>query len=205
MKRLPVDISRLRVQRSQRNELPINIKPNLRQAQLSGAPLSDAVVCFSRKQIIDLECFRPQVLIGSVEDLQRLSEHVALGIADLSSVDHAILALTRPGEAPISDKSRVILWQTFGVPVFELVTGPKGDVLAADCEANEGWHLQRNVSTAICEGELQILQKGQPPIRTGLTCEIETEACACGRATPRIINVRLCSRADPTTALAASA
>ncbi len=205
MKRLPVDFSRLRAQRSRRNELPLNIKPNLRLAQLSGIPLSDTVVCFSCKQMVDLECFRPQVLIGSIEDLQRTSERVALGIADLSSVDHAILALTRLGEPPIGDKFRVVLWQTFGVPVYELVTAPNGAVLAADCEAHEGWHLQRTAGAAIFQGELQILQKGQQPLRTGLTCKIETEPCPCGRATPRITNVQLCSRTDPMTVLAASA
>ncbi|MBV8811226.1 MAG: hypothetical protein JO033_21365 [Acidobacteriaceae bacterium] len=205
MKRLPVDFSRLRTQRSRRNELPLNIKPNLRQAQLSGLPLSDAVVCFSSRQIVDLECFRPQVLIGSVEDLQRTAERASLGIADLSSVDYAVLALSPVGEAPISDKFRVFLWQTFGVPVFELVTGPNGAVLAADCEAHEGWHLQRNASAAIFDGELQILQKGQQPIRTRLTCEIETKPCPCGRDTPRIANVQLRSRANSLNMLAASA
>lgn len=205
MKRLPLDLSRFRGQRSQRNELPLSIRPNLRQAQLSGVPLSGAVVCFSPKQIIDLECFRPQVLIGFVEDLQRICERVALGIADLSSVDHAILVLTRCGDEPIADKFRVVLWQAFGVPVFELVTAPDGAVIAADCEAHEGWHLQGNASAAILGGELQILRKGRPPLRTGFIGRIETEACACGRPTPRIGKVQVCAPAVPLPALAASA
>ncbi len=205
MKRLPLDFLRFRATRSQQNELPLRIKPDLRQAQLSGVPLSGAVVCFSRKQLIDLESFRPHVLIGLIEDLERIAEQVALGIADLSSVDHAVLALTGCGEPPIDDKLRVVLWQTFGVPVFEILIAPDGAVLAADCEAHEGWHLQRNARATTFDGELLILQKTRHLIRTGLTGQIETGLCACGRATPRISGVQVYSHADPLRALAATA
>jgi hypothetical protein len=205
MKRLPLDFSRFRATRSQRNELPLRIKADLRQAQLSGVPLSAGVVCFSRKQVIDLESFRPHVLIGLTDDLERVAEQVALGIADLSSVDHAILALTSCGEPPIGDKLRVVLWQTFGVPVFELLIAPDGAVLAADCQAHEGWHLQRNARATTFDGELLILQKGRHLIRTGLTGQIETERCPCGRSTPRINGVQVCSQADQLSALAATA
>jgi hypothetical protein len=205
MKRLPLDFSRFRATRSQQNELPLRIKPDLRQAQLSGVPLSAAVVCFSCRQVIDLEAFRPHVLIGAFEDLERMADQVALGIADLSSLDHAILALTGCGEAPLGDKLRVVLWQTFGVPVFEILVAPDGAVLAADCEAHEGWHLQRNARATTFDGELLVVQKGRHAIRTGLSGQIETGLCACGRATPRLNSVQMCSHPDTLTALAASA
>ena len=54
----------------------------------------------------------------------------------------------------MSDVSRVTLWQGFGVPIFELYLGPDNGLLAAECGAHEGWHLEPGIDCWRYEDEL---------------------------------------------------
>ena len=64
----------------------------------------------------------PAYWLGLAEDLKRLAERVKLGTIDVKSVDRVVFVLTQCGDIPLSDTSRVVLWQTFGVPVYELLS-----------------------------------------------------------------------------------
>src|ERR1022692_967180 len=96
--------------------LPFPVSPILRLAQLSpGARFADAEP-FTPKRWSDLQVFGPHVVIGSLVELQRLAKQVQSGSLDMSSIDRALVLLTRFGSDPLNDLSRVALWQTFGVP-----------------------------------------------------------------------------------------
>ena len=176
--------------RSRRRRLPFPAAPNLRMAQLSAPSLFDSVEAFPRERWNALESFRPRILVGSTADLQSFAEWVRRTVADLSSVDHAIFALTRMGDEPLTDVTRVVLWQAFGVPVYELFLGNGGVMLAAECEAHEGWHVEPNVRFFVgAHGELAYDAPSARGQRTGLRGSVRTETCSCGREGARLLDV----------------
>src|SRR5262249_43729114 len=89
----------------------------------------------------------------------------------LAAPDRRGIVLARPGQALLTAIDREELWRTFHVPVFEQFIGPGGQILAAECEAHDGLHVE-NESFAL----------------SGYT--LTRELCACGRTTPRLIHIQ---------------
>ena len=79
----------------------------------------------------------------------------------------AAIAATRPGGPLLSASDRERLWQAFHVPVFEQIIGPNGELLAAECEAHDGLHVE--VPGLSLDGY-----------------RLEVAQCGCGRAAPRL-------------------
>jgi hypothetical protein len=152
-----------------------------------------------------MEAYRPGILIGHAARLKSLSEQIQNGSLDLSSVDHAVFVITNCGAAPITDTLRVLLWQSFGVPVYELVSAADGSMLAADCEAQDGWHVQPGVRAHQLNGELLFETAGIKNLHTGLSAELISQPCACGRSDLKITNVVYSRRLPATRRLAATA
>ncbi len=188
MKQLSFGLPR-RTRRAERNRPPFGLRPDVRVAQLSGTPVFDKVVAFARDEWQALESFQPGLLIGHAADLKQLAESVRAGFIDLASVDYAVFVLTACGEPPVDDILRVLLWQSFGVPVYELLVTEDKELLAADCEAQEGWHVQPGVDAMLLDNELVLRTAAGKVSHTGQTAEIAAEACQCGRKTPRILKV----------------
>jgi hypothetical protein len=171
--------------------LPFPIHPQMRLAQLSErAPAFGVLTGFRPESGIHLQGFSPNMLVGSTADLQYLAEQVDLGTLDLSCVDHAVIVLTRCGEAPVNDVARVVFWQVFGVPVFEIFTGPDDAILGYECEMHEGWHLAPDVKFSEMNGELILDAAGVSGLRTALTGFITNDPCPCGREGPRLLDVQ---------------
>jgi hypothetical protein len=144
-------------------------------------------------------------LVGPTSGLQRLAERIKLGALDLRSVDHVVFVLTECGDKPLSDVSRVVLWQTFGVPVYELLIGAEGILLACECQAQEGWHAQPYATFSVNGNELVVHAFRQKPLYTGLLADIETAACPCGRPGVRLMNVAALGPKDIQREFAATA
>src|SRR5579875_755388 len=143
------------IKRSRRQRLPFCLEPNLRIAQISSTSQPfDSAQTFQANRWDELTRFRPQALIGFARDLQIIAERVELGRLDLTSVDHAIFIVTECGNKPVVDTTRVVLWQTFGVPVYELFVSAAGYLLAAECEAYEGWHIQAGANFSVVHRKL---------------------------------------------------
>jgi hypothetical protein len=189
-------------------KLPFPATAKLRVAQLSSGPRFEAVEPFTPERWLELDAYRPRVLIGAAADLQRLVEQVSLGIVELASVDRALVVLTADRVAPLSDTARVSLWQGFGVPVFELYIGPDNRVLAAECQAHEGWHLEPDTECWEHNCELIFDSPGNYGLCTGLAATIDSASCPCGKTTSRLLNIETIRRSMATTKprrLAASA
>jgi hypothetical protein len=137
----------------------------------------------------ELEAFRPQVLVGPATELQRLAERVRLHTIDLKYLDRAIFVLTECGDKPLTDVLRVVLWQTFGVPIYELFMGA-GLLLASECELHEGWHIEPPAAFSIAGNELIIDIPGRHRLRTGLNGHLDYELCSCGREGTRVMNLK---------------
>ena len=91
--------------------------------------------------------------------------------------------LESPGEAQLTGEERERLWRAFRVPIFEQIIGPRGKLLAAECEAHDGLHIETS----------------------GLRWEgyrLEQAVCACGRKTPRIACALSVERARSVAAYA---
>jgi len=83
--------------------------------------------------------------------------------------------------------------------------GPDNSLLAAECEAREGWHLEPDIECWSHDGELILDSPGNYGLRTGLTATIEETACPCGRTTPRLVNIEAIESPALPRKLAASA
>ena len=199
--RLPVNIRRFGSQSLTRRKLPLAV-PNLRVAQIAKTALFDSVKAIRRGDWAALEHHRPRALVGNASDLREVAQRVAAGAIELSSVDHAIFVLTDCGAAPLSDVLRVVLWQAFGVPVYELFVGKAG-ILASECETHDGWHVEPGASFWLAQGELLLDGFGTKGMRTGLSGSIETTVCPCGRQGLRLMNIGMHS--EPARSLAATA
>jgi hypothetical protein len=203
--RVPVGIRRFSCKRTEHRRLPFPASPNLRVAHVTATTSFDDVEAFSHERWGELGTYRPRILVGPASDLQRLAEQVELGTVDVRSVDHVVFVLTECGERPISDVSRVVLWQTFGVPVYELLVGADGILLACECQLQDGWHPQPYATFSISNNELIAHLFRHKALRTGLLGCIETAACPCGREGVRLMNVEAAGSKQIQRELAATA
>ncbi|HEY4359423.1 MAG TPA: hypothetical protein VGN17_00545 [Bryobacteraceae bacterium] len=104
--------------------------------------------------------FTPCAIAGTWAQMEALlPEHIP-------SLTHALIVLARPGEPLLTAAQRDKLWRAFRVPVFEQIIGDRGVVLAAECEAHDGLHIE----SASFKSKLPR----------------ETAPCGCGRKTPRL-------------------
>lgn len=190
MKSFPDRVSPLRRLGRSRAKLPFPAGPHVRVAQILSFPVFEGAEWFGFEDWQQIGSFEPQVLVGPASALQTLAARIHENVLDLSSVDHAIFVTTECGQPPLSDTARVVLWQTFGVPVYELLIGAGGKLLASECEAHNGWHLEPNVKLETADGELCVAALGKDlPQPIGLTARAETGLCPCGRAGTRILQV----------------
>jgi hypothetical protein len=105
--------------------------------------------------------FQPATIAGTREQL------LALLGTKIPSLTHALIAVLRPGDERVSDRERERLWRAFGVPLFEQVVGRSGKLLATECEAHDGLHIEN----------------------PGLELDgfaLDATSCGCGRKTPRL-------------------
>jgi hypothetical protein len=105
--------------------------------------------------------FEPAALAGTYAQLRALDRQ------SVPSLTHALIVLSRPGEDRLTEEDRDRLWRTFRVPVFEQVIGKSGELLAAECEAHDGLHVD----------------SPRLPIDHEY---VDASPCPCGRKTPRI-------------------
>ena len=106
--------------------------------------------------------FAPQSVAGRLEQLEALK-----GIAIPT---HALIVIRNQWEERVSVQARERLWRAFRVPLFEQIVDEDGTLLAAECEAHEGLHLESRRFTA---GDH----------------EIDRRLCPCGRSSPRLVAV----------------
>jgi hypothetical protein len=110
----------------------------------------------------EVAVFAPAALAATREQLLKLMTAEPPPV-----LSHAVIVLASPGGALLSTSDRERLWRAFHVPVFEQIIGPNGELLAAECEAHDGLHVEI----------------------PGLSLDayrLEMAQCGCGRATPRL-------------------
>jgi hypothetical protein len=107
--------------------------------------------------------FEPQALAGSVLQLE--------GLAGVASPSHALIVMRNEWEPRFTDSHRTFLWKAFRVPAFEQIIDEDGTLLATECEAHEGLHIES-------------------PRFTAADHKFHSGRCACGRVTPRLVSAQ---------------
>jgi len=105
--------------------------------------------------------YAPAAIAGTCEQLRELTPW------RIPSLTHAVIVLARPDGKRLSDLDRDRLWRAFQVPVFEQIVALSGELLAFECEAHDGLHVES--PDLPLDGETLFV-----------------EPCPCGRKTPRI-------------------
>lgn len=188
--RLPVNFQRLSPRRSAgRPALPFPASLKLRLAQVVEPIFFDPTPPFALTDLSGLQSFRPQVLTGNLPDLAYLSGLSATGKIDLASVDRAIFVSTPCGRAPLDERSRSGLWHAFKVPVFELFTSYDGSLIASECEAHEGWHLEPLAIPTVRSHEVVLDFGGKQNFRLALHGVVSNSPCPCGRTGVRLLRL----------------
>jgi len=109
----------------------------------------------------DWEEFEPCAIAATWPQLETLMRK------RIPALTHALIVLARPGDALVTGLQREKLWTAFHVPVFQQIVNGRGLLLASECEAHDGLHIESAHVVAI----------GAPLDRT---------TCGCGRTTPRL-------------------
>jgi hypothetical protein len=85
---------------------------------------------------------------------------------------HALIAVFRPGEKLLTEGERERFWRVFGVPIFEQIVDRDGQLMASECEAHNGLHVDS------AEVELKSFESEG--------YQLDETACGCGRKSRRL-------------------
>jgi hypothetical protein len=159
-----------------------------------------------------LERYRPEALAAPAGVLRHLAQAAARGRPSVPPPQNALVVFTGVNEDEMDDQDRDLFWEVFQVPLFEQYLGFDGQVVAWECEAHEGLHVEE--TNAVIEqspepeGELVLtsltdLRRPALRVRTGVAGRIEHSVCECGRKEPRLTGLcRVARRLSQATCAA---
>src|SRR5262249_51423271 len=162
----------------------------------NGFAESDLVRTFTYLTLEDLEQFQPESLAGPVAKLRTLAESVLDGTIKFGSLRHAIVAFTGLKHGCLKPEDRDLFWRAFEVPGFEQFRGFAHELLAWECEAHEGLHIQTDNAIFETHGHELVLscldcaEYSLLRLATEISGQIEAEPCGCGHASPRLVDVQ---------------
>ena len=104
--------------------------------------------------------FEPQAIAATLPQLDALAGSVTL--------THAVIVLRKQWEPGLNEAERDRLWRAFRVPAFEQIIAEDCKLLASECEAHDGLHIE---SAKLAVGDH----------------EIDRSVCPCGKTTPRLV------------------
>ena len=141
--------------------------------------------------------YEPEMIAGPIDTLRCFAEAVRRGATWIPPLRHSVIAFTGILEGPLRADDRELLWQAFGVPVYEQFFGFGGDLLAAECDAHAGLHLSRDAGylERLPSGEILVTFLDNPHfpvlrLESGMLAEWHEAPCECGSVEPRLVNLR---------------
>lgn len=160
-----------RTRRALQFPLPVPVRTAILEKGFT--PERDARV-FDPADIVALKEWAPEAIVAPLSVVKHLANQRQRGLLELPSLRAAVVVLTDIGGEQLAEEDRELLWGAFGVPVFEQLRGGEGVVLARECEAHDGLHVDPAARIA---HEL-----------TSLNAAMVNEPCECGADTPRLRN-----------------
>lgn len=125
--------------------------------------------------------FAPEAIAGTRSQLLELDPAPF-------SLSRAVIALGRPGDRLLTAAERDRLWRSFNVPVFEQIIGLRGQLLAAECEAHDGLHIQET--------------RAETHWSSGDAYNVVQSTCSCGSNLPRVFSQKSADQERAATAYA---
>ena len=104
----------------------------------------------------------PIALYGAYEELAAAA---CTGI----HVERAVFPLRGASDPFLTGPERDALWTMFQVPIYTLLVDRRGDVVAYECEAQDGLHLREGYNQGVLFGR------------------VESKPCECGRPGARLV------------------
>ena len=112
----------------------------------------------------------PEAIVAPLDVVLSLADRKLRGLADLDGLRVAVV-LTDIDSGTLAEAYREFLWQALGVPVFEQLRDGDGTVIARECEAHDGLHVDRAAK-----------------ITPGMASALVNDHCECGSEDPRLRN-----------------
>jgi hypothetical protein len=163
-------------------------------AVLGGEYRFEAAVSFPEGRWRTLKSFAPQILAGSFPDLQLLANAVFKDPTGYGGCELAVFTLVPLGQPPVSPRERNLLWRAFQVPIYEVLIDRDSSILAAECEAHDGWHLRHPDLRFDLRTSRVIMQRDglqASPEETGYSAKGLDNFCGCGDPAPILREIRL--------------
>lgn len=134
-------------------------------------------------------------IAAPVDMLREMSAAIKNGELTIGPLTNAVIAFTGVNLGELTGQDRELFWDVFQVPVFEQYLGFDGRLVAWECEAHDGLHVQSN--EAVIEesdgagSELlmtSLTNLTYPAIRlaTRLYGTLASGPCECGRNTEKL-------------------
>ena len=139
---------------------------------------------------------KPESIAGPLDTLRALALGIETGHLWIPPLTHSVVAFAGLLEGPLSEDDLDLFWRVFQVPVYEQFYGFGGELLAWECEAHQGLHIQPKAAIFEDDGREELLvsligNPYQPVFRlvSGLSGKLVDDTCACGLGGPRIVDV----------------
>jgi hypothetical protein len=127
---------------------------------------------------VDLRSLRAETIAAPASWLSRLQ-------ADGWTPTFPIIVFTGARHGFLDNAARDQMWQRFGVPVFEQLLDDEDCVVASECEAHDGLHLEPLGRHTFNRGELLLNGRSSK-----IAARQMTGLCGCGTTGARITDAR---------------
>jgi hypothetical protein len=96
---------------------------------------------FHHSELRAIQQWAPEAIVAPLETSLSLADQKLRGLVGLTSLRMALVVLTDINGELLDEDYRRLLWQAFGVPIFEQLRGPDCNVIARECEVHDGLHV----------------------------------------------------------------
>jgi hypothetical protein len=136
---------------------------------------TDGVREFAAGWSPELARFAPEALAAPARTIQWLIRAVDDGRVSIPPLSSSVIAFVGEPYGRLTLTDRELIDKLWGVPVFEQLRSPSGDLLAVECPAHRGLHICNslmNLNDALLQFE-----------------SIDRSPCLCGSSVPRLMGI----------------
>jgi hypothetical protein len=158
---------------------------------------------FEPAQLREILAYEPEAIAAPAAFLVFLARLVDSGyFPSFPKLKRGLVAFTgiaprRDGPEELTSQERDLIWEVFRVPAFQQCLGLDGRLIAWECEARQGLHVEPANSVLELDRRSEVLFTSltdcrTPTLRlaTRTTASVELSRCPCGHPTPRLAEWR---------------
>jgi hypothetical protein len=149
---------------------------------------------FTSLDWLEIERFQPETIAAPWSVFRQiLDQHP---IRRLPTLRRPLLVFSELSSGLLEPADRDVLWQAFGLPLFEQWRGWDGELLASECEAHEGLHVHIDQCSFDSEQGLLLVSSFAGLLAethhfpTGYSGRMLSSRCPCGSPLPRLVDLK---------------